>query len=62
MGMIKHEDIVGVSTFDGIDVNTYCYECIGEVSDYEEEDIILESEVEDADRTYWCDCCKEALK
>lgn len=62
MGMIEHEDIIGVSAFDGIKVNTYCVQCMGEVSDYQEEDIILGSEVEDAERTYWCDLCKEALR
>ena len=62
MGMIKHDDIVGVNAFDGLNVNTYCTQCMGEVSDYEEKDIILQGEIEDADRTYWCDLCGEALR
>ena len=61
MSMIKHDDIAGVNLFDGVNPKTYCSNCMGEVSDYSEEDIILESEVVDADRTYWCDLCKEPL-
>jgi len=58
MGIIEHEEIAGAHDCNGY---IYCFNCMGNVSDYEEEDLILAREVEDAERTYWCDSCKEAL-
>ena len=43
MGMIELEDIAGAYDRNGHYI--YCFKCMGEVHDYEEEDIILQSEV-----------------
>ncbi len=59
MAIIELEDIAGAYDRNGHYI--YCLNCMGNVSDYAEEDIILRSEVETSDRTYWCDLCKETF-
>lgn len=58
MSKIKFLDIAGVNISKG----TYCINCMGNLSDYTEKEIILRSEEEDGDCVYWCDSCQKLFK
>lgn len=59
MGFIKNDDIRAFHTEEGV----VCANCATneEASNAKQDDVITENDIENADGTYFCDRCQEAL-
>ena len=58
MSYIKNEDVRGAQNYDG---RIICVDCVDDLANYKEKDLILERDIEQADGVYYCDECGDSL-